>query len=399
VFSSLDSRMKLKPAGADSRAIAVVVVGLVSLSSAMGIGRFAFTPMLPLMQQYGRLDLAQGAWLAAANYFGYLVGALACARWRVPPAMAARYGLIGVAVFTFAMGLSGGIVAWLAWRLIAGIASAFVLVGVSAWALQALASARRPNWAGAVFSGVGIGIALAGLIGLAVALLRKPPEVAWSILGALAGIVALMGWRSFERSEGESETPRQTHARVQLQPPTWRLVLGYGAYGYGYILPATFLPAMAREQFTNPALFGAVWPIFGLAAAVSTLITSRVWRNASPRAVWAAAQLIIAAGVLLPVLSSSIAALLLSAVCIGGTFVVVTMAAMQEARRVAGAAAPRLIAAMTTAFAAGQLLGPLTIGPLGAAAATAKHSVPVAASLVACAALIAGAALLTASKR
>ena len=38
---------------------------------------------------------------------------------------------------------------------------------------------------------------------------------------------------------------------------------------------------------------------------------------------------------------------------------VVTMAGMQEARRVAGDGAPRLIAAMTAAFALGQLLGPV----------------------------------------
>jgi predicted MFS family arabinose efflux permease len=380
----------------NSRALAVVAVGSVSLSSAMGIGRFAFTPMLPLMQQHGQLDLAQGAWLAAANYFGYLLGAIACARWRVSPGMAARYGLIGVAIFTFSMGLGGGIVAWLAWRLLAGVTSAFVLVGVSAWALQSLASARRANWAGAVFAGVGLGIALAGLIGVAVALVGKPPEVAWWILGTLAGVVSLVVWRSFGRSERESATQQERSEEVQSRPLPWRLIAAYGAYGYGYILPATFLPAMARQQFTDPALFGAVWPIFGLAAALSTLIASRVWRDASPRAVWAASQWIIAVGVMLPLLSSSIAALLLSAVCIGGTFVVVTMAAMQEARLVAGAGAPRLIAAMTAAFAAGQLLGPLTVGPLGAAAGKAQHSVPVAASLVACAVLIAGAALLKA---
>ena len=56
----------------------VALFGLLGLASAMGIGRFAFTPLLPLMQQHDGLTLAQGAWLAAANYLGYLAGALAC---------------------------------------------------------------------------------------------------------------------------------------------------------------------------------------------------------------------------------------------------------------------------------------------------------------------------------
>jgi len=53
--------------------------------------------------------------------------------------------------------------------------------------------------------------------------------------------------------------------------------------------------------------------------------------------------------------------LLLAAMCVGGTFMVITMAGMQQARRLAGAAAPRLMAAMTTAFALGQLAGPIIV--------------------------------------
>ena len=56
------------------------LTGALALAVAMGIGRFAFTPLLPLMQRDGQLDAASGAWLAAANYLGYLVGALTAAR-------------------------------------------------------------------------------------------------------------------------------------------------------------------------------------------------------------------------------------------------------------------------------------------------------------------------------
>jgi hypothetical protein len=52
----------------------------------------------------------------------------------------------------------------------------------------------------------------------------------------------------------------------------------------------------------------------------------------------------------------------MAAVGVGGTFMVITMAGMQEAGRVAGAAAPALIGAMTAAFALGQIIGPLTAG-------------------------------------
>jgi hypothetical protein len=63
---------------------------------------------------------------------------------------------------------------------------------------------------------------------------------------------------------------------------------------------------------------------------------------------------------------------------------------MQEARRVAGAAAPRLIAAMTAAFAAGQLTGPFTIKWFGGGGDDALRSP----QLLAAACLLASAAAL-----
>jgi hypothetical protein len=72
-------------------------------------------------------------------------------------------------------------------------------------------------------------------------------------------------------------------------------------------------------------------------------------------------------GVALPILSSAMTAIVLAACAVGGTFVVVTMAGMQEARRVAGAAAPRLMAAMTASCAAGQIVGPLCVTAFAAA--------------------------------
>ena len=51
--------------------VLIAIAGLVALATAMGIGRFAFTPLLPMMQEHG-LTVAQGGWLASANYVGYL---------------------------------------------------------------------------------------------------------------------------------------------------------------------------------------------------------------------------------------------------------------------------------------------------------------------------------------
>jgi hypothetical protein len=106
--------------------------------------------------------------------------------------------------------------------------------------------------------------------------------------------------------------------------------------------------------------------VFGLAAAVSPIVAAR-WSATSTRRVWSIAQVVMALGVALPVLSSGIAALAVAACVVGGTFMVITMAGLQEARRVAGPAAAGLMASMTASFAAGQIAGPLCVSAVAAA--------------------------------
>jgi hypothetical protein len=292
------------------------------------------------------------------------------------------------------MALTRAFPSWMTLRFLAGVASAFVLVGVSSWVLPLLAAHGRAAWAGWVYSGVGIGISAAGLVGLATGVLERSPGVAWLLLGACSAAVAILCWTALDRGTPVA-APSSDAPRAPLSASTVRLVLAYGAFGFGYIVPATFLPAAARQLVPDPAVFAWTWPVFGLAAAVSTVAVSRSWRDVPPRRTWAAAQVVMAAGVLLPAVETSVLTLLLCALAVGGTFMVVTMAGLQEARRVAGASAPRLIAAMTAAFAVGQLVGPYTVTSLGpgvSAGLARPHAIAAAVLLLGLAALLLGAA-------
>ena len=323
------------------------LLGFLALAAAMGIGRFAFTPVLPLMQEQLGLPLAGGAVLAAANYGGYLAGALACTLRRPRPVLLIRTGLVAVAVLTTAMALVPGFPGWVVLRFAAGVASAAVFVGVSSLTVAA-----------GSYAGVGAGIALAGLLVLVVGQQAEPATAAWLALGGLAAVLAATAWRptsAAPRARGPQPTSRRAATATSR-----RLVLCYGALGLGYILPATFLPAAARALTSDPAVFGWTWPVFGVAAAASTLAAGPLVRRQGPLRVWAGAQAVMAAGVLAPVVWAGLPAVAVSAVTVGGTFMVATLAAMQAAHeRTPGAS--RLVAAMTAAFAVGQLAGPLLV--------------------------------------
>src|SRR6195256_1777700 len=114
-----------------------------------------------------------------------------------------------------------------------------------------------------------------------------------------------------------------------------RLVLCYGAFGFGYIIPATFLPVMAKQAIADPAVFGWSWPVFG-AAAIGSTLGAAILRGFIPnRRLWIASHLVMALGVALPIVWSGITPIMLAALCVGGTFMVITMVGMQEARSVA----------------------------------------------------------------
>jgi predicted MFS family arabinose efflux permease len=345
-------------------ALAAASIGLVALASAMGIGRFSLTPMLPLMQQDAGLSLTIGGWLASGNYIGYLLGALVCIALTPRPAAAIRWGLLSVGFTTLLMGLSDRQLLWLGLRFISGAASAFVLVGTSAWAMPILKSHGREEWSGHVFSGVGIGIAFAGLFGLAAGIEVWGSRGTWIALGAVAIVLALALWRPLAAESAASATATATGPRT-LPRPVIIAAVCYAAFGFGYIIPATFLPALARGYINNPAMFGLVWPVFGAAAALSTFASAWLGRGLAPRQLWMRAKWVLAAGVLAPVLAVNVATLLVSAVCVGGTFMIITMAGIKEALRLGGASAPLAVGVMTAAFAAGQIVGPLTVSLLG----------------------------------
>jgi hypothetical protein len=331
----------------------------------MGIGRFAFTPLLPLMVREGSLAQSVGAWLAASNYLGYLAGALTASRLGLSLPMLMRASLAGIAVATAAMGASDGLAAWIILRFVAGVLSAYSLIATSAWALQHLTRAASGNLSGIVYAGVGLGIALTGLFCVAAAQPGVPAGQLWLELGVLAALAVACS-SPFVGRPLETSTPASStsHSDVALGPYT-DVIVCYGVFGFGYILPATFLPALARAVVDDPRLFGLAWPIFGIAAALSTIATARLFGHASRLRVWAVGHLLMAAGVILPSLWLTPATISIAALLVGSTFMVVTMIGMQEARARAPGNPTALLGLMTAAFAIGQLAGPVVSGALG----------------------------------
>jgi MFS family permease len=343
---------------------AVCVIATTALAVAMGIGRFAFTPLLPLMVRDGSLAQSAGAWLAASNYLGYLAGALTASRLGLSLSMLMRASLAGIAVATAAMGAFDGLAAWIILRFVAGVLSACALVATSAWALQHLTRAASTNLSGIVYAGVGLGIALTGLFCVAAAQPGVPARQLWLELGVLAALAVACSSPFVGRPLETSALAHSTSYPDVMLGPYTGVVVCYGVLGFGYILPATFLPALAREVVDDPQLFGLAWPVFGVAAALSTSAIARYFGHANRLRIWAVGHLLMAAGVTLPSVWLAPVTIAIAALLVGSTFMVVTMIGMQEARARAPGNPTALLSLMTAAFAVGQLAGPVVSGTL-----------------------------------
>ena len=355
-----------------SLALLICVAATLSLAVAMGVGRFAFTPLFPLMVRDGLLSQELGAWLAASNYLGYLVGALLAASVRLKPAMLLAVGLLCTVLVTASMGLTHSVWLWMVLRCVAGVMSAWTLVATSAWGLRWLAVMGRPQLAGIIYAGVGLGIAAAGLFCLWAATPDVSSAGMWVDLGLGAAVVAslslVVSWKFHTPASlvvSDTPTPPLTHSSALHTGHSLGLIVCYTLFGFGYILPATYLPALARQLVDDPHVFGLAWPLFGAAAAVSTLIASWGLGHLSRIRIWACSQGLMALGVWLPSVWPSLISISIAALLVGGTFMVITMIAMQEARARSDGHSTALLGQMTAGFALGQLLGPVASAGIG----------------------------------
>lgn len=348
------------------RPMAIALAGLLALAVAMGIGRFAFTPLLPMMLHDGVVDLPHASWLATANYLGYWLGAVGCAlqptlwrRWgRAPlmqPAMV-RVGLVATVLLTLGMALPWP-ATWALWRGLAGVVSAVVFVYVSGWCLARLSALGAPSLAGIIYVGPGLGIAISGVVATAMVAQDMRAATGWAVFALLALVLTALAWPqlqgvvqlSAERPSAQDHPPRSTIAAFTL---------AYGLAGFGYIVTATFLPVIARQALPGSIWLDLFWPIFGLGVSIGALLTVRLPVHWDRRNLLMACYGMQAAGVLLGVWWPTLAGFALGSLLLGLPFTAITLFAMQEARRLWPHNVSSLIGLLTAAYGLGQIAGP-----------------------------------------
>jgi MFS family permease len=237
-------------------------------------------------------------------------------------------------------------------RFLSGAASAVVMVMASTWLFQIVGTRAAPL----LYSGAGLGIVAAGE---SVAMLSRhgaSEESAWLTLALTAGALMLPPLAALMTDRFAARAPDLASSeRPDINPR--RLVIVYAAGGFGYIISATYLPALVAHgtYHLNPV---HVFSFFGLCAVPSCFIWLRLDAKVGTRRALGMNYCIQVLGTVLPMVSSHPAALLIATAAVGGTFMGVVAMAMAAGRRHASDLEYNLMAVLTAAYALGQAVGP-----------------------------------------
>lgn len=392
--------------------ITIALAGLVALGVAMGIGRFAFTPLLPLMLAERSLDLTGASLLASANYAGYLLGAVAFTfqpwlwqrlGWRAAldgPKLV-RAGLVATTLLTLGMALPLPAL-WGPLRLAAGVASAAVFLFTTGFCLEQLARRGAPAQGALIYVGPGLGIVASGLAATALVQWQAPAAAGWAAFGLLAAALTALVWPVFRpaRPVAAAPAPAGTAAAPAVGGAGemgW-LTLAYGLAGIGYIVTATFLPVIARQALPGSPWLDLFWPLFGAGVMLGALGASRLPAQGDQRRRLMVCYLLQAAGVAASLVSPTLAGFALGSLLLGLPFTAITYFAMQEVRRLRPQQATAFMGLLTAAYGLGQIVGPPMAAALVAHSSDARSGFD-RALWIAAGGLLAGAAVYAALAR
>ncbi|EJM71330.1 YbfB/YjiJ family MFS transporter [Pseudomonas sp. GM55] len=247
-----------------------IFAGLCASLVSIGLARFAYTPLIPSLIQAQWFSARDVVYLGAANLVGYLIGALIghpLAR-RTSNKTALRLMMLAVTLAFFACGFPLSVSWFFGWRLLSGIAGGAIMVLVAATVLPHVPAARKGLASGAIFLGIGLGIAGSGTI--VPPLLSLGLQQTWFGLGLLALILTAASWFGWPTgAHPAAAAPSNTSPSSPTDPRVYLLFAQYAFMAAGLVPAMVFLVDYVARGLNAGAHVGAlIWVMYGLGAIV-----------------------------------------------------------------------------------------------------------------------------------
>ena len=340
----------------------LVLTGVASLTIAIGIGRFSYTPILPFMITEIGLTTTQGGLIASANFFGYLIGSLIPILPFFPKKIRTVFFLsIFICILTvFLMGVVQDLYFFIFIRFVHGVFSAFVLILGTSIILPHIQELGKIHLSTAHFSGVGLGMVFSSIVVSLFGYYGYQWNDLWIAIGILSVLLSLqiIFYTPYE-IELSNKNP------INQQPSRFGFTLisiSYCFYGFGYVAFGTFISTMARTTIGIEVTEPYVWLIVGLSGIPSVFFWNWFSQKIGNDISLFLACSILGSGVLVSVLFSNPFGILFSSFLFGLTFIPITAMCLLEGQKRFPGSFIVSTAILTSSFSIGQMIGPYLAG-------------------------------------
>lgn len=358
----------------------VILAGMCALILTVGFARFGYTPLLPVMRAEAGLSAMDGGWLATLNYGGYISGALIAStigdlRLKF---LFYRIGLVVAVLSTGLMGFTQDVWLWAGLRFVSGMSSTAGLLLASGLVLNWLIRKGHKSELGLHFAGVGIGLALTGLIAEVMAGALSWDEQ-WMAMGLLAAVFFLPAWAWMPEPDPLKDKATLAVPRAPGRMWMWLLIAAYFCAGFGYVISATFIVAILEKLPLLSGQGNMIWIIIGLAALPSCFLWDKIARATGEIPALILAFVLEIFSILLPAFSDGTFANILGAVLYGGTFIGIVSLTLSLIGRCFPLNPAKAMARLTLSYGVAQILAPALAGYLATHHGTYRDSLSVAA--------------------
>ncbi|MBV8650627.1 MAG: YbfB/YjiJ family MFS transporter [Alphaproteobacteria bacterium] len=254
----------------------------------IGLARFGYTPLIPALIGAGWFAASDVVYLGAANFVGYLVGALLgrTVAARAPAALMLRAMMLVTTAGFFACAMPLSFTWFFLWRFTAGLAGGILMVLAAPTLLPHVPPERRGLAGGVIFTGVGLGIAGSGTL---VPLLARLGVVeAWCGLGAVALVLTIVSWGGWPDEPPRPQPKAAEAARAAITllgsrglshvgPALRALYVEYAVNAVGLVPHMVFLvDFVARGLGRGLAAGASYWVCFGIGAMIGPVASGAV---------------------------------------------------------------------------------------------------------------------------
>jgi predicted MFS family arabinose efflux permease len=356
--------------GADSKKVfpfRAVVGGMVAMFLAFGVGRFAYTPLLPLMQQQAGLQVDMAGYLASLMYFGYMVGSIATTK-ALSKSSAFSILCFGLSVLVFgswAMSRGGMFIHWAIVMFCIGIASAAIFLSTLSIVLGVFLEYGSGWLTAFLYTGIGVAIVLMGL---------AVPEIgtamgwrgAWffvAITALLAGVLSLWLLAPYRNRQQKGRADTAAWSDPKARRAAFLLIAAYFLHGFACAIGGTFMVAMLAEF---PALQGHAhmgWVLVGAMVIPSCIIWPVVASRLGEIKTTAFLLALLALSNLIIIIWQSPAGVLLAAAVFGSSFLAVPGLVLGRLGKLAGSKKDQVTGVATIIYGISMVFGP-SIGGL-----------------------------------